>query len=123
MDRSGQSSDDEEPQQKKANNPFDKVIKGKLLRKIAIKNLSYDNLLLVARLKSPNPEPNFLPTNFQVSFEVKGGNTHVITLQKKRVDQPFGEYSLQLTTLGQATREGYWPRQIISEVGENEHED
>jgi hypothetical protein len=121
MDRSNQSSDDEEPQEKKPNNPFDKAIKGKLLRKILIKNMTYDSLLLVARLKSANPDPNFMPTNFEVSFEVKGGGNYVLTLQKKRVDEPFGEYSLELTTLGQATREGYWPRQIISEVGENEH--
>jgi hypothetical protein len=85
--------------------------------------LTYDSLLLVARLKSASPEPNFAPTNFEVSFDVKGGNHYVLTIQKKRVDEPFGEYTLELTTLGQATREGYWPRQIISEVGENEHED
>lgn len=121
MDRSNQSSDDEEPQEKKTYNPFEKAFRGRLLRKIVIKNLTYDNLLLVARLKSANPEPNFNPTNFEVSFEVKGGSSYVITLQKKRVDEPFGEYSLELITLGQATREGYWPRQIISEVGENEH--
>ena len=123
MDRSNHSSDDEEPQEKRLNNPFDKAIKGKLLRKIVIKNMTYDSLLLVARLKSPNPEPNFMPTNFEISFEIKGGGSYAITLQKKRVDEPFGEYSLELATLGQATREGYWPRQIISEVGENEHED
>ncbi len=123
MDRSNHSSDDEEPQEKRPNNPFDKAIKGKLLRKIVIKNLTYDSLLLVARLKSPNPEPNFMPTNFEISFEIKGGGSYVLSLQKKRVDEPFGEYSLELATLGQATREGYWPRQIISEVGENERED
>ena len=76
--------------------------------------MTYDSLLLVARIKSATPEPNFTPTNFEVSFEVKGSNSFTITLQKKRVDEPFGEYTLELTTLGQATREGYWPRQIIS---------
>jgi hypothetical protein len=70
------------------------VFKGKLLRKIVIKNLTYDSLLLVARLKTAIPEPNFTPSNFEVSFEVKGGSTFTLTLQKKRVEDPFGEYSL-----------------------------
>lgn len=64
MDRSNQSSDDEEPLDKKSFNPFEKAFKGKLLRKIAIKNLTYDNILLVARLKTANPEPNIIPANF-----------------------------------------------------------
>jgi hypothetical protein len=91
-----------------------------LLRKIVIKNLTYDSLLLVARLKSTNPDPNFTPNNFELSFDIKGASSFVLTLQKKRVEEVFEEYSLELITLGQATREGYWPRQIISEVGEND---
>jgi hypothetical protein len=85
-------------------NPFDKAFKGKLIRKIVIKNLTYNNLLLVARIKTPNPEPNFIPANFEVSFEVKNGSNYVLTLHKRRVEEPFGEYSLELSTLGQATR-------------------
>lgn len=94
-----------------------------MLRKIVIKNLTYDNILLVARLKTASPEPNFTPANFEVSFEVKGGSSYNLTIQKRRVEEPFGEYTLELTTLGHATREGYWPRQIISEVAGNDREE
>jgi len=40
----------------------------------------------------------------------------VITLKKRRVDEPFGEYTLELKVLGAATKEGYWPRQLITEI-------
>ena len=40
----------------------------------------------------------------------------MITLKKIRVDEPFGEFSLELKMLGAATKEGYWPRQLITEV-------
>lgn len=63
MDRSNHSSEEEQLQEKKPNNPFEKAFNGVLLRKIAIKNTTYDNLLLVARIKSPAPEPNYSPSN------------------------------------------------------------
>jgi len=42
--------------------------------------------------------------------------THVITLKKNRIDEPFGEYNVELKVLGAATKEGYWPRQLITEI-------
>lgn len=123
MDRSNHSSEEEQLQQKKTINPFDKAFNGVLLRKIAIKNTTYENLLLVARIKSPTPEPNYSPSNIEVSFDVKGGSIFVLTLHKHRIEEPFGEYTLEIQTLGQSTREGYWPRQIISAVSENAQED
>lgn len=41
MDRSNHSSEEEQLQEKKPNNPFDKAFTGVLLRKIAIKNTTY----------------------------------------------------------------------------------
>lgn len=45
-----------------------------------------------------------------------------MTLHKHRIEESFGEYTLEIQTLGQSTREGYWPRQIISAVSENAQE-
>jgi hypothetical protein len=42
--------------------------------------------------------------------------THVITLKKQRIDESFGEYIVELKVLGAATKEGYWPRQLITEI-------
>ena len=116
IDRSNNSSDDEEKSDKPSVNPFDKVFEGILFKKIVVKNLSGDNLLLVATLKSATPEPNFSPSNFETSFEVKGESSYVLTLKKHRVDEPFGEFSLELKMVGMATKEGYWPKQLITEV-------
>ena len=113
-----QSSDEEETQEKGVN-PFLKAFNGKLLRKIVIKNLTYESLLIVARIKSPAPGVNFSPSNFELSFELKGNGTHSITLAKNNVEEPFGSYVLELKTLGPATQEGYWPRQIITSVEEH----
>jgi hypothetical protein len=49
--------------------------------------------------------------------------THVITLKKQRIDEPFGEYTLELKVLGAATKEGYWPRQLITEIPQQKAED
>ncbi len=68
IDRGNLSSDDEEPQDKPASNPFEKVFQGTLFRRIHIKNLSSDNLLMVANIKSSIPEPNFEPANVELSF-------------------------------------------------------
>ena len=59
-----------------------------------IKNLSADNLLMLATLKTVDPQPNFSPSNFETSFEVKGESAFVITLKKHRVDQNFDDFSL-----------------------------
>ena len=39
------------------------------------------------------------------------------------MELPFGAFKLELVTLGRATREGYWPRQILTELGEEREED
>jgi hypothetical protein len=101
---------------KPANNPFDKVIEAVFFKRILIKNLSSENILMVATIKSPVLEPNFAPVNLETSFEVKGESTFALTLKKHRADEPFGEFTLELKMLGAATKEGYWPRQLISEV-------
>ena len=40
----------------------------------------------------------------------------MLTLKKNRVDENFEAFSLELKMLGAATKEGYWPRQLITEV-------
>lgn len=47
---------------------------------------------------------------------MKGESVFVITLKKHLVDEPFSAFSLELRMLGAATKEGYWPRQLITEV-------
>lgn len=80
-----QSSDEEETQEK-GPNPFLKAFNGKLLRKIIIKNLTYESLLIVAKISSPSPVSNFFPNNFELSFEIKGNGTYSIALAKHNVE-------------------------------------
>jgi len=68
MDRSNHSSDDEEPLDKNVGNPFEKVEQKCLFRKIVIKNLSYDSILVVAKIKCASATPNFEPSKVEVSF-------------------------------------------------------
>jgi hypothetical protein len=89
IDRGNSDSDEEEPQDKPQNNPFSKAFEGILFRKIVIKNLSSDNLLMVGSIKSTIPEPNFEPANVEFSFEVKAESTFVITLKKHKVEEAF----------------------------------
>lgn len=64
IDRRDVSSEEEEPTEKEGDNPFDQAIQGVLFRRITIKNLSADSLLMVATLKTVDPQPNFTPSNF-----------------------------------------------------------
>ena len=50
IDRRDVSSEEEEPTEKEGDNPFDQAIQGVLFRRITIKNLSADSLLMVATL-------------------------------------------------------------------------
>jgi len=59
IDRGNQSSDDDENAEKPSSNPFQKAFQGVLFRKIVIKNQSSEGLLMVLRINSPIPEPNF----------------------------------------------------------------
>ena len=43
-----------------------------------------------------------------------------ISLQKKDITKDFGDLKFEVTILGKATREGYWPRQIITPVAEED---
>jgi hypothetical protein len=79
--------------------------------------------LVVAKIRSPGPTPNFEPANVELSFEIKAESMFVLTLKKLQPEEPIGEYTLELKALGHATREGYWPRQIITEVPEERNED
>lgn len=123
MDRGNSDSDEEEPQDKPQNNPFSKSFEGVLFRKIVIKNLSSDNLLMVASIKSTIPEPNFEPANVELSFEVKSESNFVITLKKHNVEENFEDFKLELKMLGAATKEGYWPRQLITEVPQQKNQE
>lgn len=81
---------------------------------------------MVATLKANSPEPNFSPANLETSFEVKGESFFAITLKKHRIEDNFDDFTMELKMLGAATKEGYWPRQLITEVpqlqGEEEQE-
>jgi hypothetical protein len=54
---------------------------------------------------------------------MKGESVFVLTLKKHRADEDFGEFTLELKMLGAATKEGYWPRQLITEVPQQRSED
>lgn len=114
------SSDEEEPQQKP--NPFDKTQKLVLFRKIVLRNLSYDNLVVVAELRSASPQPNYTPCNLEMSFDVKGESTYTLTVAKIDAEEEFGECQLEVKSVTRAAREGYWPRQIITVVEEREED-
>lgn len=55
IDRGNLSSEDEEPQDSPLSNPFDKVVEGVLFRRVIIKNLSSDSILMVANLRTAVP--------------------------------------------------------------------
>jgi len=90
-----------------------KAFNGKLLRKIVIKNRTYESSIVVAKISTPSPVANFTPNNFELSFELKGNGFYCITLAKNNIDEPFGEYALQLKILGPVTQ-GLWPRHILT---------
>ena len=104
VDRGIHSSDDDDSNEHAKENPFLKAFEGTLFRKITVRNLTYESVLVVARIKCASPEPNFEPVNTEMSFEIRGESYHVITLKKHRVDEPFGEFELELVPLGRATR-------------------
>jgi len=47
----------------------------------------------------------------------------VFTLKKHRIDEPFGEFTLELKVLGAATKDGFWPRQVITEIPQQRPEE
>lgn len=76
---------------------------------------------MVANIRSTIPEPNFDPANVEFSFEMKEESNFIITLKKHQADEPLEDFKLELKMLGQATKEGYWPRQLITEVPQPQH--
>jgi len=38
----------------------------------------------------------------------------MITIVKKDISKPFGNINVSMKVLGKATKEGFWPRQIIT---------
>jgi len=55
-----------------------------------------------------------------VSFDIRADTTYTISLCKKDIKKDFGELKYEVNILGKATREGYWPRQIITAVIEED---
>jgi hypothetical protein len=69
----------------------------------------------VIKINTATP-PNFKLCKSEISFEIRGDSIFPITLKKIRLDEPFGDISLEIKILSKATREGYWPKQIITAV-------
>lgn len=55
-----------------------------------------------------------------VSFDIRSDSSYAISLYRKDVKKDFGELKYLVNILGKATREGYWPRQIITPVIEED---
>lgn len=47
----------------------------------------------------------------------------MITLKKHNVEEAFEDFKLELKMLGAATKEGYWPRQLITEVPQQQSQE
>jgi hypothetical protein len=45
---------------------------------------------------------------------------NTIPLYKKNINKGFGNLQYHITVLGKATKDGYWPRQIITPVIEED---
>jgi len=54
------------------------------------------------------------------SFDIRSDSINVISLYKKDINKDFGQLKYHVTILGKATREGFWPRQIITPVLEED---
>ncbi len=55
-----------------------------------------------------------------ISFDIRSDSINVISLFKKNISKDFGQLKYQVIILGKAMREGFWPRQIITPVIEED---
>lgn len=116
-----QSSDEEENEENPNEAIFEKTQEAFLLRKITITNNSTNNMLVV--LKVGSAECNLNVPNSPMSLEIKAESNTSFTLIKKNIEGEFGNLEIELKALGIATRPGYWPRQIITEVEQKVEDD
>ena len=58
-----------------------------------------------------------------MSMEIRAEADTSFTLIKQKIDEEFGELNMELKVLGLATRPGYWPKQIITQVEQKVEDD
>jgi hypothetical protein len=92
---------------------------GVLFRKCIIKNLSDENLLIAFKVTEEGEKNAVIPES-AISFDVRSDSMMVISLCKKDLSKDFGQLKYEVVILGKTMREGYWPRQIITPVVEEE---
>jgi hypothetical protein len=76
-------------------------------------------LQLTLKITEEGEKNTVLPES-AISFDVKSDSMTVISLYKKDARKDFGKLNYQIVILGKAMREGYWPRQIITPVVEED---
>lgn len=116
-----QSSDEEDTEENPNEEIFERTKEGYLLRKITIANNSTENKLVV--LKVGSNACNLHVPKSPMSVEIKGESNTSFTLIKKNVEEDFGELEIDMKVLGVATRSGYWPRQLLTEVEQKVEDD
>ena len=116
-----QSSDEEENEENPSEAIFEQAKEGELLRKITITNNSTDSMLVVLNVGAN--DCNLHVPSSPMSAEIKPESSTSFTLIKKNVDADFGELKIDMKVLGIATRSGYWPRQILTEVEQKVEDD
>lgn len=119
IDKGIHSSDEDDNEQKPLANPFERKMEGVLFRKCMLKNLSSENLLLTFRVVEEG-DSNALVPQSPISLDIRSDSSTTISLYKKDISKDFGNLKYEIRILGKATREGYWPRQIITPVPEEE---
>ena len=51
-----------------------------------------------------------------INLEFKAESAQVLNFSKIDVKKPFGKFEFDVVILGKPTRDGFWPRQIITPV-------